>query len=114
MLTQSSECRGEADCFRGIVTEIIDGDTIDVNNVRIRLTMVNTPERGELGYGDATELTKSVCQVGAEALVDENDGQKEGSYDRMKELEENKCIVKYIEKPIQVADLIETVADTIC
>ena len=33
---------------------------------------------------------------------------------RMKELEENKCSVKYIEKPIQVADLIETVADTIC
>jgi hypothetical protein len=82
-VTQSSECRGEADCFRGIVTEIVDGDTIDINNVRIRLSMVNTPERGELGYDEATELTKSVCPVGAEALVDEDDGQKEGSYDRL-------------------------------
>lgn len=31
----------------------------------------------------------------------------------VKELEENKYIVKYIEKPIQVADLIEIVASTI-
>ena len=28
------ECKGSADCFRGIVTEIVDGDTIDINNVR--------------------------------------------------------------------------------
>jgi response regulator RpfG family c-di-GMP phosphodiesterase len=32
----------------------------------------------------------------------------------VKELEENKYIVKYIKKPIQVADLIEIVASTIC
>jgi endonuclease YncB( thermonuclease family) len=82
-LTQSSGCRGVADCFRGSVTEIVDGDTIDVNNVRIRLSMVNTPERGEDGYNEATKLTKSVCPVGADALVDEDDGQKEGSYDRL-------------------------------
>ena len=83
LLTQSGECRGEADCFRGKVTEIVDGDTIDVGNVRIRLSMVNTPERGEPGYNEATELTESVCPVGAKALVDEDDGQKEGSYDRL-------------------------------
>jgi endonuclease YncB( thermonuclease family) len=82
-LTQSSECRGEADCFKGTVTEIVDGDTIDVNNVRIRLSMVDTPERGEAGYNEATELTESVCPAGAKALVDEDDGQKEGSYDRL-------------------------------
>lgn len=28
-------------------TEIVDGDTLDVNNVRVRLAMVNTPETGE-------------------------------------------------------------------
>jgi response regulator RpfG family c-di-GMP phosphodiesterase len=32
----------------------------------------------------------------------------------VKELEENKYIIKYIKKPIQVADLIEIVASTIC
>lgn len=41
-LSQSTECKGSADCFRGIVTEIVDGDTLDVNNVRVRLAMVNT------------------------------------------------------------------------
>ena len=82
-LTQSGECRGEADCFTGAVTEIVDGDTIDVDNVRIRLSMIDTPERGEVGYNEATELTESVCPVGAKALIDEDDGQKEGSYDRL-------------------------------
>ena len=73
----------QLDCFTGTVTEIIDGDTIDINNVRIRLSMVNTPERGEAGYNEATQITNSVCPVGGNALVDENDGQKEGSYDRL-------------------------------
>lgn len=82
-VTQIGQCKGSADCFRGIVTEIVDGDTIDVNNVRIRLSMVNTPERGEAGYNEATEITESVCPVGGNALVDEDDGQKEGSYDRL-------------------------------
>jgi endonuclease YncB( thermonuclease family) len=80
---QIGGCKGSADCFTGIVTEIVDGDTIDVNNVRVRLSMVNTPERGEAGYNEATEITESVCPVGANALVDEDDGQKEGSYDRL-------------------------------
>jgi micrococcal nuclease len=82
-VTQVSECKGSADCFRGIVTEVVDGDTIDVNNVRIRLSMVNTPERGERGYNEATETTQSVCGVGSNALVDEDDGQKGGSYGRL-------------------------------
>lgn len=82
-LTQTSGCKGAADCFTGIVTEIVDGDTIDVNNVRIRLSMVDTPERGKPGYDEATETTESVCPVGSNALVDEDDGQKEGSYDRL-------------------------------
>lgn len=32
-VNQVGECKGSADCFKGIVTEIVDGDTIDVNNV---------------------------------------------------------------------------------
>lgn len=79
----SSECQGQDDCFSGIVTEIVDGDTLDVNNVRIRLTLVNTPERGESGYQEAKEFIESMCPVGSKALVDEDDGQKEGSFDRV-------------------------------
>lgn len=82
-ITQIGECKGSADCFTGIVTEIVDGDTIDVNNVRVRLSMVDTPERGEVGYNEATKITVSICPVGANALIDEDDGQKEGSHDRL-------------------------------
>ncbi|MGC1134473.1 MAG: thermonuclease family protein [Nitrososphaeraceae archaeon] len=82
-LSQSTECKGSADCFRGIVTEIVDGDTLDVNNVRVRLSMVNTPEIGEPGYNEAIDTTESECSVGSEALVDEDDGQKGGSFGRM-------------------------------
>jgi micrococcal nuclease len=66
-----------------MVTEIVDGDTLDVNNVRVRLALVNTPERGENGYTEAIDLVQSVCSVGTMALVDEDDGQKEGSFDRV-------------------------------
>ncbi len=79
----STECQGQADCFKGKVTGIVDGDTLDINNIRVRLTLVNTPERGEAGYTEAKEFVKSVCSIGTNVLVDEDDGQKEGSYDRL-------------------------------
>src|ERR687895_690523 len=78
-----TECQGQADCFKGKVTGIVDGDTLDINNIRVRLTLVNTPERGEAGYTEAREFVKSVCSIGTDVLVDEDDGQKEGSYDRL-------------------------------
>jgi endonuclease YncB( thermonuclease family) len=81
--SSSSECQGQADCFTGIVTEIVDGDTLDVNNVRVRLSLVNTPERGDSGYSEAKGYTESTCPIGSKALVDEDDGQKEGSFDRL-------------------------------
>jgi hypothetical protein len=76
-------CLGSASCFAGTVTKITDGDTLRVDNVTIRLTLVNTPERGEPGYSEATGFTAALCSVGSTALVDEDDGQKEGSYGRM-------------------------------
>jgi endonuclease YncB( thermonuclease family) len=82
-LSTSNECQGQADCFTGKVTEIVDGDTLDVNNVRVRLSLVNTPERGDSGYLEAKGFTESMCPIGSEALVDEDDGQKEGSFDRL-------------------------------
>jgi hypothetical protein len=81
--TSTNECQGQADCFRGTVTEIVDGDTLDINNVRVRLALVNTPERGDNGYTEAIDFVESVCGVGIKALVDEDDGQKEGSFDRL-------------------------------
>lgn len=59
----STKCKSLADCFRGKVTEIVDGDTLDVNNVRVRLARVNTPETDEEGYNEAIEATKSESDV---------------------------------------------------
>jgi endonuclease YncB( thermonuclease family) len=82
-LTVNEKCLGLADCFEGRVTEVIDGDTLDVTNVRIRLALVNTPEVYEKGYLDARAFVMNNCGVGTNALVDEDDGQKGGSFGRM-------------------------------
>jgi micrococcal nuclease len=74
---------GSARCFTGKVTRIVDGDTIDVNDIRIRLTLVNTPEIGQPLYREARQFTASLCPVGSAVLVDQDDGQLEGSFDRM-------------------------------
>ncbi|MGH9923449.1 MAG: thermonuclease family protein [Nitrososphaerales archaeon] len=78
-----SLCTGSARCFTGKVTRIVDGDTIDVNDIRIRLTLVNTPEIGQPLYREARQFTTSLCPVGSTVLVDQDDGQLEGSFDRM-------------------------------
>ncbi len=79
----TTSCKGTARCFSGTVTYIVDGDTLDVDNQRIRLTLVNTPEVGQSGYQKAKDFTASTCPVGSRALVDEDDGQTGGSYGRI-------------------------------
>ena len=79
----SSSCKGTASCFSDSVTNIVDGDTLDVGSTRIRLALVNTPEVGQPGYTEASDATARTCPVGSTALVDEDDGQTGGSYGRM-------------------------------
>jgi endonuclease YncB( thermonuclease family) len=78
-----NECSGSASCFTGIVTRVTDGDTLRVDDITVRLSLVNTPERGELGYSEATAFTAAICPAGSSALVDEDDGQTGGSYGRI-------------------------------
>lgn len=75
-------CRGTAGCFTGAVTYIVDGDTLDIGDTRIRLALVNTPEVGDPGSQEATDATTAICPIGSSALVDEDDGQTGGSYGR--------------------------------
>jgi endonuclease YncB( thermonuclease family) len=70
------------DVTSGSITKVVDGDTLDIDGIRIRLALVNTPERGESGYADATAFTNKLCPVGTIALYDEDEGQKKGSYER--------------------------------
>ncbi len=78
-----SECNGTAACFRGNVTKVVDGDTLDVNGIRIRLSLVNAPEIGQEHYTEAKRLVELLCPIGNPVLVDQDDGQREGSYGRM-------------------------------
>lgn len=84
-----SLCKGIAYCREGIVTKIRDGDTLDFTNKDYptgrgaRLTLVDAPERNKPGGLEATRKLEELCPVGYEALIDEDDGQRRGSYERM-------------------------------
>jgi micrococcal nuclease len=55
----------------------------DINGIRIRLSLVDTPEVGQPNYSEAKNLALQLCPIGSMALVDQDDGQKGGSYGRM-------------------------------
>jgi hypothetical protein len=65
------------------VVKIVDGDTLDLQSgERVRLSIANTPERGQEGYALATQFTKNLC-LGKDAKIDLDDGQKGGSFGRI-------------------------------
>jgi endonuclease YncB( thermonuclease family) len=63
--------------LEGKVTYVIDGDTLDINDIRIRLSLVDTPERGQDGYQEAKNFVKDLC-LKKEGQVDVDDGQRRG------------------------------------
>jgi len=65
----------------GPITHVVDGDTLDVNNIRIRLALVNTPEVGEPGYDTAKQFVIKLC-LGKNGEVNIDDGQRQGSFGR--------------------------------
>ncbi len=82
--SQSSlNCSGSAQCFEGIVTKIIDGDTIIVDGQSIRFALSSAPELKMFGGEDSREFIETICPIGSKVMVDEDDGQILGSYGRM-------------------------------
>ena len=69
-------------CYVGKITKIIDGDTIHVDGKTVRLSLVDTPEKRDEGFKEATQHTKSTCPVGSFALVDIDDGQPQDKFGR--------------------------------
>ena len=63
--------------LEGIVNYIVDGDTLDINDIRIRLSLVDTPERGQEGFKQAKEFVKKLC-LNKKGQVDIDDGQRRG------------------------------------
>jgi len=79
----SQDCSGNARCITGIVTKIIDGDTIHVNDQSIRFALASAPELSGYGGVDSRDFIQTICPVGSSVLVDEDDNYPEGSYDRI-------------------------------
>ena len=87
IISQSSfslqDCSGVAQCIIGKVTQVIDGDTIQVDGQSIRFALSSAPELNEFGGDTAREFIEEACPVGSTVLVDEDDGQTQGSYGRI-------------------------------
>jgi len=77
------DCSGTARCITGTVTKIIDGDTIKVNGDSIRFALASAWELDEFKGPQARNLIEEICPVGSTAIVDEDDGQTQGSYGRI-------------------------------
>ena len=65
------------------VTRIIDGDTIVVDKQSIRFALASAPELTEPGGIEARTFIEEICPVGSKVTIDEDDGQKEGSFGRV-------------------------------
>ena len=81
--SQFTGCKGTAQCITSKVTKIIDGDTIQIEKYKIRLSLTNTPEINQNGYSQATAFTTKLCPVGSYITVDQDDTQKFDVYNRL-------------------------------
>ena len=79
---QDARCSGTGGCFTGIITRVVDGDTLDVNGERIRLVLVDAPERDTREGPASTEYLRRLCPVGSAAVVDQDDLQRTDAYGR--------------------------------
>ena len=61
----------------GIVTKVVDGDTLDIDGIRIRLALVDTPEINQPGYDRAKQFVESLC-LGKKGELDVDSGQRRG------------------------------------
>lgn len=61
----------------GNVTHVADGDTLDINGITIRLSLVNTSERGQDGFKESKDFVTSLC-LGKKGELDVDDGQRRG------------------------------------
>jgi P2-related tail formation protein len=79
----NSVCKGNAQCIEGVVTSITDGDTIRVNGQAIRFALSAAPEMSQPGGREAKSFITQMCPVDSKVIVDEDDGQTDGSFGRI-------------------------------
>ena len=66
-----------------VVQRIIGGDTIADSVTRYRLSLVNTPERGQAGHAEARDLAAGACPAGGMFAYDQDAGQPYDRYGRI-------------------------------
>ena len=76
-------CKGKTMCVVGSINKVVDGDTVYIGTYKVRLSLTNTPEKGEPNYSEATKFTKSLCTKGTTAIVDQDDKQPFDRYKRL-------------------------------
>jgi micrococcal nuclease len=80
VIPQDQGCIGDARCITGTVTEIIDGNTLKVDEQSIRFALSSAPELYDEAGVESRNYLEKICPVGSRVLVDEDDGQIMGSY----------------------------------
>lgn len=65
----------------GELTRVVDGDTVDIDGERHRLVLVDTPERGQPGFGEAADFVAERC-MGKTISYNTNDPQPLDRYGR--------------------------------
>ena len=80
MQLQCSHDKGA--CYETTLLRVIDGDTVkDSNDKSIRFSLVSAPELDEKGGDDSKIFLEAICPIGSKMIVDEDDGQLQGSND---------------------------------
>jgi len=79
----SEKCAGIARCIEGSVTKIVDGDTIHVDGESVRFALSSAPELKGFGGVESRDFIDTICPVGSDVIVDEDDSQTSGSYGRI-------------------------------
>ena len=70
----SQDCLGSAQCITGTVSEIIEGDTIIVDEQSIRFALASAPSIKYYGGTESRDFIETICPIGSAVLVDEDDG----------------------------------------
>ena len=81
-LTQLQCSHDKGACYEATLLQIIDGDTVkDFDDKLISFSLVSAPKLGEKGGDDAKIFLEAICPIGSKIIVDEDDGNLQGSYD---------------------------------
>ena len=74
------DCSGNALCIKGKITNIVNGDTIDVGDTTVKLSLIDTPQLDDIEEIEAKKFVEDICPIGSDVLVDEDDGQIQESH----------------------------------